>query len=310
MISAYEIAYNKFLKITGVDVYQFLSDFTDFITNNVDEIYSFYNGRLSYHPSTSLLILNSLKERVNILIALFHANKKAFQNIAFWDILYQVEEVKEKLKTVSNISKYLRSSIINESYQKGTQKQDFMLSQEQTLENVSSDILKSNNKDNDWAEIATQNDLREEDYGLNGNIILKISYKNPGTINRIESVIDNIVGEKIYGRDFQKILEFEENDLKILGYKETLNQSVDTLMNLKKRDNPEFNDHGRSSIIGNSFLAISYPILFRQLMSVFATDDTIFSFMIVDIKRVGDSISIILEIETVYNDVLERNLTL
>jgi len=304
-----ELSYIKFKKASGVDLAEFFNKYIDFTENGgYQSIYNYYSGggRL---PQTAFTILDLLIEESIFLQSQFKLHKNIFTNIAAWDLLEGLDNSLTRLLTIQNLKKYLRSSIINVSYNLGVQQTDYILKQRQNFESVSSEILKSQNSDNEWVDIAVDNNVIEEDYTAVGGNVLGLTYNQVGTVNNINVVVDELIGERINGLDIQKELEFESDDLKVLDYDETILQAIDILLGLKKRDNPEFPDHGVKKMVGTSFSAIGYPLIFRQLVNVFSTDDTISQFTIKDIRVESDSVFMDLSIETAYGSVLDKSIT-
>ena len=136
-------------------------------------------------------------------------------------------------------------------------------------------------------------------------------YKQNGDSIFIESVVDNIVGEKILGKDILYKTTFENDDLLVLSYKDTFFQSVNILMKLKKGDNPEFYDLGlqKNVAVGSNINSISYPVLLRQISEAFQTDDTIKSQEITGFRKEQDAIFIDMEIESKMSTIVPLTLT-
>jgi len=103
----------------------------------------------------------------------------------------------------------------------------------------------------------------------------------------------------VLGRDFANTISFEDDDIKTLSPTDTFAQTIETLINVKKGDNPEFKTDGINPkfIVGSNVNNVTYPIIFRDLTNLFSTDDSIKSFSIVDINRTADSVEISFEVE-------------
>lgn len=121
-----------------------------------------------------------------------------------------------------------------------------------------------------------------------------------------------IFGESVYGKDLQKKLEFADDDLKVLGYKETIRQAFEIALNLRRGDNPEFPNDGLQSslVIGQNLNSILYPSLLRQLYDVFAKDDTMRSIAIVDVKHgnsgLKDTVELAVQAETRIGELIDN----
>ena len=142
--------------------------------------------------------------------------------------------------------------------------------------------------------------------------MIQFSSKN-NTSFFINGIVDNIdSADKTYGLDIDQIIKFSNDDLNVLGYKDTMFQSVSILTNLQKGDDPAFPDRGIDvkSVVGqNSNLAgIAYPIIFRQLAANFATDDSLKSFSITDVKKNVEVTEIQFQVETRTGDFFSQTI--
>ncbi len=189
---------------------------------------------------------------------------------------------------------------------------EYSTRQNQTLEQMV-DELGSDDAQQDWIEIALKNNLNEEQYTTDGGVLLKINLQGARTM-RILSVVDIMVGDRIYGKDISSKITFDsnENDLKVLNYKETLSQTVKILSSLKQNDNPEFPQNGiqKALVVGINQNSVSFPVLLRQLYDTFGNDDTLKTFMITNIERKEDGLFIEFNIESVTGELITENLKL
>lgn len=288
----------KFYDLTGYDLQTYLLDFADFIEQDRQSIIDFYSGNLDILPSSSIEEMERLLKENNNIEEIFISNKDSFNTTDYVDLVDLISDIGLKLKTIQNTAKWVRSSITDNRYNSDIEV-DVTLNQNQTLEQLAKKIGYLN-EDDEWIELALRNDLIEEDYTSQGTLKLKASLKNNLKI-QIQSVVNIIQGQSIYGRDLQKKLVFENNDLKALGNVDTINQAFIIAVNLKRGDNPEFPNSGLQSdlIVGQNINSILYPSIFRQLFENISSDDTFKSITILNIKQIqnNDRDSIQLEIQ-------------
>jgi hypothetical protein len=115
----------------------------------------------------------------------------------------------------------------------------------------------------------------------------------------------------VYGKDIQKEFIFENNDLKVLVGKESLEQTYGTIMSTMSRSIPEFPSIGVPDyLFGTNQNVIQYPVLFRSLMSMFQTDKRFISFEIIDIKKDKETITIETQTKTIMGDTFTNNVVL
>lgn len=298
-----EDTFDEFYTITGVDILNLFQKYLSFQKSDSQNIIDFYSG-VSKANMNSFDKLNILLYEVTNALSLFYQNKEAFNSIADWNLLEQIDETRKNLETLSNINKYLRSSINKNQFNTNIEV-SVKLKRFDTLESIEFNELNSTDPQNDWINLALYNQLREEDYTSKGNKLLK-SLTSNFNITSLNSVVGNLQGENLYGKDFDRKIQFsvEDQDLKVLTPKETIKQAAEVLSNLNRGDNPEFPNNGiqKSLFVGNNLAGMSYPILFRQLLNNFSEDDTFSYIKISTIKTVKDSVEVEFEIQTKYGE--------
>jgi hypothetical protein len=279
----------KFELITNYDLISFLDDFATFIEQYSPIIIDFYSGNSENLPQTSITELERLLKESNKIEELFQINRDSFQTSDFVDLIDLTGDIKVKLLTIQNSAKWTRSSITDNRFNSNIEI-DTTLSQNQTLEQLSG-TLGYLDQDNDWSELAIRNNLKEENYTSQGGIKLKASLQNNMKIV-VQSVVDTISGQSIYGKDLQKKFEFIDNDLKVLSPKDTIEQAFGIAVNLRRGDNQEFPTQGLQSslIIGNNINSVLYPSLFRQLYQNISQDDTFKSISITNVSQTQNNL--------------------
>lgn len=278
---------------TTYDLNSFFENYVDFIDNDYGNIINFYTGTSDVYPTQSFKVLKSLLEEGKKIIDVFINNINNLPTYDYWILLENIEDMIATLMTADNSSRWCRSSIVStKGYLQNVQVQ-YVGKQGQGLEQIEKDVIGSNDPEETWVDTALNNDLREEDYTIDGNYLIKIVYSNGKSV-AIQSVVDNIdTAEKTYGLDVKRVLEFDDNDLVVLGYNDTLLQSAEILAGLKQGDNPVIPDLGIDPrFIGSNVAAFSYPTLFRQVAQSFASDDCFEAFAIIDVDRDQDSIQL------------------
>jgi len=267
----------KFESITGYPLKEYFEDYISFVEDKQGQIIDWFSGNTEVPDAGAFDELNRLLKESIKLLEVVNLNRDIFETADNWQILESIEDIDIKLKTINNSSKFLRSAITSTKFEPNPEV-DYILKQNQTLENVST-ILGSDDKDKDWNDIALRNDLREEGYTPDGGNKLRVTLQG-GNVTILRDVIDNIQGDRILGLDINKTLTFKDNDLEVLGFEDTFKQAAEILANLRKEDNPEFPSNGISTrfIVGTNIINVVFPLLFRQLFETFSHDDTIRSF--------------------------------
>ncbi len=299
----------EFTSITGVDITEYFATFSIFIDLGYTKVVEYYSGKANSPDRDSFKLLDLLLERSDLISQKINVYKERLTNYKFWILIEKFDEIRLKLNTIKNISRYLRSSILPNSY-KSSPLIDYTLKQGENLQSVSRNVLSSDDSLNDWSQIALDNDLIEEEYTPAGGVNIKVSYRNNSAIV-LNSVIDNLNLDNLYGKDFAKKIQFVTltdgtQDLVILSPQDTIIQAVTILANLKKGNNPAFPEDGidKAFIIGNNIASIAYPSLVRQIQQTFQKDDTIASITILDLNQREDLVEMVMQIRTVLEEVL------
>jgi hypothetical protein len=304
--------FERYKDITNIDIEKFFNDFSDFLNFDYQKIVNYYEG--SKEPLEKSVVSNllDLKDKAKDIINSFSLYKeKLSKYYDYWELLDQVESVRTKLDTISNSDKWFRSN--KSLYYNNEFEKDYVLKQGQTLSNLA-DELGYEDPNNDWVEIAQQNSLREDDYDIEGGSLLTITFQNNANLV-IQSVIGGVSGEKVYGKDLNRTLSFQDADedgfydLKTESYKNTIFQAYEILIGTFKGSIPEFpNDGINKGLLGGNRNAIQYPVLFRQLANIFSKDDTFKNFQITGISRSQDKLSLDAKAVTRIGEVLEEKL--
>lgn len=284
--------FNQFYKLTKKDLSQYFQRVLNFMQTDYNTIQKFYQGTIKTISSSSFKNFATIQGETTEVFQLIRKSDKQMNNIVWWDLLDQIEEIDNRLQTLKNINRWARSSQDKVGWSPNNQL-EVVLNQNGTLERVSQDILNSSNSQDDWVQIALDNDLYEDQYTADGGAKITVTVDNKSGSNfQIFSVVDVIKGITIYGKDIDSILHFEDNDLSILSYEDTILQAIDILVKLRKNDNPDFPSIGLQSnlLIGSSQASLNFPVIIRQLNDTFQTDDSLKNFTVTAIRFEQDNL--------------------
>jgi len=300
----------NFEQLTKYKLTTFIDDSAEFLKTGFPTIAEFFNGTIDVVDSKILNEHKKLLKEADVVIQVFKSNAQKLETAEYWFLLEFVEDIRTKLQTCSKLSKILRSSRVDFSFSTGFA-HPYLLGDGQTLENVSNDVLRDADSENDWTKIAMSNDLMEADWNVNEGKQLTLYYEKFQR-DIVTSFVDNLVGEKIYGKDIDRKITFEYDDLKVLSYKDTVYQCVSIMSNLKQGDIPEYPSLGVNSslYVGSNIANLQYAAIIRELTRVFSTDDLFINFNVTEIKLVEDSYYVKFEVGTKYQLVIEQSAVL
>lgn len=296
----------KFEEITKMDLLSYFKEAEDFFKNGYVQMSDYYNGTINKVDTSNIKLLNKLLYKSEKVSEQFKTNKQKFQTVDFWELLDFCEVIRTKLQTTKNLAKFLRSSRTDFAFSSGFA-YDYITGNQQTLESISSKVLDDTDSENDWVKIALENDLKEAEYDIDGGSNLKL-YREKFLGNFVTGIIDIIDGESIYGKDVYRKISFEDNDLLILSYKDTVFQTVEILSGLKQGDIPEFPALGvnEGMYVGSNLAGMAYSTIVRELKKVFASDDLFVNFKVNKITQKEDFLEISFQVETKYGLLIEK----
>lgn len=302
----------KFSYLINYDIGIFFDLYRIFVNDNLPNIVEYYSNKETVVDQYSFNYLSKLINQSIIIDNLIKTNLSIMDNMYAWEILDFFEDVKIKLATFDNLSKWTRSSKTKASWGQSSVQIDYTVGEYETLEEVSGKFFDSTLQQNNWQDIALQNNLTELEYTTKGGTILKINKDiNISENLYLNSVVDNLVGKKMYGLDFNKKITFIVDsdgslDLDILSYEKTVVQSFEILLRLNKGDIPELPNLGKNNVIGNNVMTFYYVSLTKQLTATFATDDSLQDFSVLNIFYKNGDIYLKCSVNTFYNLTLNK----
>ena len=296
----------KFKNYTKFDLLSYFNQVEEFFKTGYVQMSDYYNGVINKVDTVHQKNLEDLIKKSEKVSEQFKNNREKFQTVDFWELLDFCEDIKLKLQTTTNLAKFLRSSRTDFGFASGFA-YDYTVGNQQTLEGISSKILDDEDPENDWVSIAKSNDLMEVDYDIDGGNELKL-YRERFLGGFVTGIIDTINGESIYGKDIYKKITFEDNDLLVLNYKDTVFQAVEILSGLKQGDIPEFPHLGvnEGMYVGSNLAGMAYSTIVREMKKVFASDDLFVNFKINNISQKEDYLEISFQVETKYGLLVEK----
>jgi hypothetical protein len=300
---------SEFKQITGKDIAGYFINAMRFFNGDYSTIVNYYSGITSTISSKPFANFDTLKQQNKDVLETFKEHSRQFNNLKWFLLIEQIEEVDNRLQTLSKINKWARSSLTKVAYDPSFQV-EYVMKQNQTLENVASNIEGSQNPNDDWVDIALQNRLSEEDYTPEGGTNVNLSFKRLNVNFNINAVVDVISGKSVYGKDINRQLQFDgdNNDLKVLGYDDTILQAADILANLRKGDNPDNPDHGLQAnvIAGGNKAIFNFPVITRQMSASFSNDDTLKNFTINNLSIDQDNLACDYTVATRIGEVIQN----
>lgn len=306
----------EFEAITQKKLKVFLQNVASFLQRDRVVFLQYYNGSVKTIQAEYFQKFDALKKELAEVFEAFQLNSNVFTHSRWWELIAMLEDLDSTFASLQNIHRWSRSSIGKFGYDPNT-RASYIINENQTLERISQDVLQDTNPLDDWYNIAIENNLEEEEYTSDGGKELSLNIQKGRESLKLNSVVDIVSGKKIYGIDIDKKITFVTDsegftDIKTLTHDETIHQAVETIILLKKNDNPDKPTDGlqTSVIVGGNRALLNFPVIVRQLSQTFAGDDTLKNFMVNNIAFDQDNLLISYEIQTRLNELLENTQTL
>lgn len=285
---------------TRFDVDGFLGRWNAFSEVHYPRIVAFYEGERDRLDQEAIDAYEKMKEESQRLRDILRNVSGEMERLDGWELLELLDEINTRIRVIEALPRFLRVSHKRGMYNQQINK-DYVVKDHETPERVA-EKDKPDPQD-DWVDIYIRNRVREVDYEAEeGGYTLELAKESLQSFT-LNSVIDRLVGDNIYGKDFDKQFVFEDNDIKVLSPRDTFKQSVNILGTLNKGDIPEVPELGKSPdiAVGENLGAASVPFISREMQETFASDDTMVQFRIEDIRQEGTAIFIDYEVRSFFD---------
>ena len=268
---------DRFQLLTLFNLRGYITRFLNFLNAQASDISGFllFEQEFNEDAFTELRILQG---RTNLVLTKYKQYKEELsRKDTYWDYLTYIESINIWFDGLLKAPKFFRLERENTEIK--------YLIVRKSLERWSEQQLGDRNS---WVNVALKENLFEKDYDYQGTLRI-----NTGQLNRysIASIIDTIDKQTILGKDVNKDFTFEVDekgfgDINILTPEETMKQTAQLLISLKKNGNPFFPEYGISTtILGSNENSVTLDRLITEISFNVSTDDSISSIEIDEITR-------------------------
>ena len=285
----------KFQEITKFDLYSYFQDYADFMQNQYPDVRAYFAGTNESVNAAYMERLSSLSRRGDDLMKMFDAFGPKLGNVGYWELEVYCQDLNDTIKKIEILPKFLRTSKTPRGYKPFVQL-DFNVGGLKDFKDIASQL---NSDDITEESLILGNDFEESDYEIDTLKKAKTFYQNTRNVV-VKTILEEPVGNKVYGRDILRKITFEDNDLKVVEYEDNVLQKVDILCELVQGDVPEFPTLGRRKTAGEDWGNYSYPELVRDLQATFMQDDLIDIVTVDNIMVENSDIFMTLNIQTKY----------
>lgn len=290
-----------FQKVTKYPIVQFIEDYNNFMDKDYPEIDRYFSGEIFSIENSHLIEYNRLRTESKTLLAQFENFTNKLSTCGYWELLEIIEEISVKLEKISKLPKYRRTSLGVRGYASAIRVKG-VVGGFTTVEDLANKVTNLNGENTDWIDLMLQNDLSEIDWEIDGLTSMDVLVNNKQNVI-VTTVLDQPIGERVYGIDLDKKVTFEDSDLKVKKWKDNLEQKCNILMALSRGDVPENMLFGvnASLIRGITGSQVSYPVVAQGLQDNFLQNDLFQKVDITDITVENGTMTVSCEIKTKYD---------
>jgi hypothetical protein len=298
----------EFQEVTKYPLVEFLTKYRDFMLNSYPEINSYFSGETTTIDNSHLLDLKYLTNEVGNVMAQFKNFANKFDKCGFWELMDYISTLEDTIDKINKLPKFRRTSLTKRGYQPVIQVAT-TVGGFRTMEDVANSVKHLNQDNTNWVDLMLGNDLNEIDWEINTLTPINVFINNAVDIT-VNTILDQPIGTRIYGKDINRKITFVDNDLDVKEYQENVEQKCDILMSLIRGDVPENMLFGQNSslMIGVNAKNFSYAELVKNLQETFLQDDL---FQYVEVTKFDfreGNMQIYCEIKTKYDYKTERKI--
>lgn len=291
----------EFQKVTKYPIVEYLTTYEKFMSESYPIIDSYFSGKIDTIDNSHLILLKKIILESENVLTQFKNFANKFENCGYWEFLEFIEDLDINIEKINKLPKFKRTSLTKRGYQPYIQIAGD-LGGMSTVEDLADKVRERNDDNTDWIDLMLSNDLNEKDWEIDKLSKINVMI-NSQTDILVTTILDQPIGERIYGKDINRRITFENNDLSIKEYLDNVDQKVNILLNLSSGDIPENKFLGKRSelIIGNTRNNFLLPVLAEDLRNTFLQNDLFEYIQIVDVFFDNGDFTINCEIKTKYD---------
>lgn len=285
---------NEFQNITKFELLQYFSVYADFLQKDYAEVYAYFSGKTETIDNSKLGALSDLISKSNDLTRIFQEFAGKLGNVGYWELQQYCQDLKDTLERISKLPKYCRTAKTCRGYKPYVQvSEDIggMKTIGDLAEQLGGEITEN--------ELILNNDLEEGDYEIDSLSSITALVENQVNVV-VGTIMEQPIGNCIYGRDISRNISFDGNDLAIVKYEDNVEQKSDILLELNKGDVPEIPYFGKTIVSGSTYNGYNYGTLVSDLRENFLQDDLFDEVTVTDIDYKEGDLYVTVNIQTKY----------
>jgi hypothetical protein len=293
----------QFENITKFALLQYFEDYRDFMQNDFSYISEYYNGDTSSIDASHISNFNALRTKSKTLMQQFINFSHRLSNCGFWELQEYCQDLNDVLEKITKLPKYYRTSKTVRGYQPYIQVKS-NIGGLKTVQDLAQEI---NSEGVSEISLIIDNDLQEKDWDID-ELSSITAFVNNQTDVVVETILEQPIGNQIYGKDINRKITLENNDLAVKKYEDNVEQKCDILLSLERGNIPEMPNFGKNRLQGTNMSDYNYTELVKDLQSVFLQNDLFEDIEISDIEYKQGDIFVNCTIKTKYSYSTQKTL--
>lgn len=294
----------EFEKITKFSLLDYLEQYRDFMQEDFTYLSAYYSGNSTSVDTEIVSNFNDLLKKGKTLMQQFINFSHRLSNCGFWELQEYCQDLYDTLEKINKLPKYYRTSkTARGNYQPYVQVKA-NIGGMKTVKDLAEEL---NSNGVSEVSLIIDNDLQEKDWEID-----KLSQVTAFISNRtdivVESILEQPIGNKVYGCDIDRKITLKDNDLVTKQYEDNIDQKVEVLLELEAGDIPEMPTYGRNRLSGTTMSNYNYAELVQDLQAVFLQDDMFESVSVSDVNFDNGDLLITCTVSTKYAYVVQRTI--
>lgn len=299
----------EFQNTTKYPILEFLQRYRNFMLNDYEAIRQYFNGETERIDNSHLSELKWLTIQCRDLMSTFKNFSNKFGSCGYWELMQYLDNLSDTIEKINKLPKFLRTSLSKRGYMPSIQVRATVGAQ-RTVEDVAAAANGINRDNTSWVDIMLGNDMNESDWSIDRLSGLEVYVNNVNKVV-VTTILDQPIGERIYGRDIKRKIEIVNNDLGIVEYKDNVEQKCEILLELNRGDVPEDRLFGKNVFfLHNSIKSISYAQIVSEIQNTFLQNDLFESVSLSQMHFEEGSLNLTFNIKTKYDYETEKTIAL
>ena len=297
----------EFERVTKYPITNFFQKVVSFFNNSYPEVQKYYGGISETIDNEHLTLLDEIDKDCKDLLAQFKNFSNKLNSCGYWELMEYINNIQIAIEKTKKLPKFFRTSLTKRGYKPYIQVSS-SVGNNRTMEDVADAVREVNRDNTQWVDLMHGNDMHEYDWEIDELTSLNV-FVNNRTEVVVSTILDQPIGKRVYGRDILRKITISDNDLKLVEYQDNVEQKCNILLELTRRDIPEYPLMGKN--IGISDInQFSYPMLVSEIQSTFMQNDLFQYVNVTDISLSNGDLSVTVDIKTKYDYKTEKKVVI